>query len=118
MGKMHIDVDVQDNYIRYADFGSRQKSNMAAFWALTTNTPAVYLDTEAKISGVDGDCEMCLGYGMWPDLTQAMGRLDAEDGMPTVACPMCGANANSPKAEDTRRRVSSVEEFADDIEKI
>lgn len=40
-------------------------------------------------------CTTCRGYGLW-----AMGdavpmyRMDAEDGMPTIPCPECGANRN------------------------
>ena len=39
-------------------------------------------------------CQTCFGYGIWFNLTAPMGRMDASDGMPTVACPECGANAN------------------------
>ena len=39
-------------------------------------------------------CEHCYGCGLWPDSSAPMGPMDASDGMPTIACPECGANAN------------------------
>ena len=36
-------------------------------------------------------CGTCWGHGLWPDRTAPMGPIDASDGMPTVACPECGA---------------------------
>lgn len=43
-------------------------------------------------------CETCSGYGLWTcgDATP-MGPMDASDGMPTKACPECGANPNPIK---------------------
>ena len=37
----------------------------------------------------------CYGFGLWAigDATP-MGPMDARDGMPTVKCPTCGADAN------------------------
>lgn len=40
-------------------------------------------------------CDRCLGFGLHAIGSQSpMGPMDAEDGMPTVACPICGANKN------------------------
>ena len=39
-------------------------------------------------------CGTCWGHGLWPDGTAPMGPIDASDGMPTMACPECGANPN------------------------
>lgn len=39
-------------------------------------------------------CKTCMGYGLWRDGTAPMGPMDATDGMPTMACPECGANHN------------------------
>jgi hypothetical protein len=36
-------------------------------------------------------CNTCWGYGMWSDGTAPMGPMDAEDSMPTMPCPECGA---------------------------
>lgn len=43
-------------------------------------------------------CGTCLGWGMWAlgDATP-MGPMDGADGMPTTACPECGANPNPSK---------------------
>jgi len=48
-------------------------------------------------------CKTCYGYGMWAwgDTSQPMGSMDAEDGMPTLPCPECGACKN-PISEDNR----------------
>ena len=44
-------------------------------------------------------CSTCMGFGLWNDDSgQPMGPMDAEDGMPTKACPECGASAN-PRAK-------------------
>lgn len=43
-------------------------------------------------------CGTCYGYGLWGMGDDCpMGGMDAEDGMPTVACPECNANANPVK---------------------
>jgi hypothetical protein len=44
------------------------------------------------------ECGTCNGFGLWAcgDATP-MGRMDASDGMPTKACPECGANPNPIK---------------------
>lgn len=40
-------------------------------------------------------CGTCRGYGLWGMGESApMGASDANDGMPTVPCPECGANYN------------------------
>lgn len=40
-------------------------------------------------------CKTCYGYGMWAwGNYVGMGPLDAKDGMPTVECHECHANAN------------------------
>ena len=43
-------------------------------------------------------CGTCYGWGMWAlgDATP-MGPMDGSDGMPTRACPECGANPNPTK---------------------
>lgn len=42
-------------------------------------------------------CSSCYGYGLWPDGTAPMGPIDASDGMPTIECQECKANANPIK---------------------
>jgi hypothetical protein len=45
-------------------------------------------------------CTVCLGFGMWAIGDRSpMGPMDAEDGMPTIKCPICGANANPLEEE-------------------
>lgn len=39
-------------------------------------------------------CSSCYGYGFWTDGTAPMGPIDASDGVRTIACIECGANAN------------------------
>jgi hypothetical protein len=40
-------------------------------------------------------CKTCRGYGLWYyGDPSPMGPVDASDGMPTIPCPECGANAN------------------------
>jgi len=39
--------------------------------------------------------ECCYGFGLWAIGDACpMGPMDAKDGMPTIACPECGSNAN------------------------
>ena len=39
-----------------------------------------------------------MGYGLWAiGDPSPMGPIDAGDGMPTIPCPTCGANANPIK---------------------
>ena len=48
-------------------------------------------------------CKTCWGYGLWPfGEPVPMGPIDAEDGMPTKACPECGANPNPWKNKVTK----------------
>jgi hypothetical protein len=44
-------------------------------------------------------CTTCYGYGMWAwgNTKQPMGPMDACDGVPTLPCPECGADANPKK---------------------
>lgn len=43
-------------------------------------------------------CNSCEGYGLWSmGDASPMGPMDASDGMPTKACPECGANKNPSK---------------------
>lgn len=43
-------------------------------------------------------CNTCWGYGVWVmGDASPMGPMDASDGMPTKACPECGANPNPIK---------------------
>ena len=38
------------------------------------------------------ECGSCYGFGFWAVGDRVpMGRMDAGDGMPTKACPECGA---------------------------
>ena len=40
-------------------------------------------------------CNACFGYGLHAlGDSCPMGPMDASDGMPTIKCPTCGANAN------------------------
>lgn len=40
-------------------------------------------------------CDKCYGYGLWGVGDACpMGPCDASDGLPTIPCPKCGANAN------------------------
>ena len=40
-------------------------------------------------------CTRCYGYGLWAVGDPVpMGPIDALDGLPTIPCPECGANAN------------------------
>ena len=44
------------------------------------------------------ECKTCLGYGFWVwSHIAPMGRIDAEDGVPTIPCPECKANPNPVK---------------------
>lgn len=52
------------------------------------------MDIINTVSKKTGKCQTCYGHGLWPDGTAPMGPMDASDGMPTVACPDCGANTN------------------------
>ena len=47
-------------------------------------------------------CNTCYGHGLWPDGPAPMGPIDASDGMPTIACPECGANRNPMKRKVTK----------------
>lgn len=48
-------------------------------------------------------CKTCWGYGLhYLGEHTPMGRLDALDGMPTQACPECGANPNSIKQKGSK----------------
>ena len=56
---------------------------------------AQYPGLFVPIERVQSDCKTCYGYGMWDDDSgQPMGPLDGIDGLPTRACPECGANQN------------------------
>ena len=48
-------------------------------------------------------CSKCYGYGMWTDGTAPMGPMDAGDGLSTIACPECGANANPESQREIGR---------------
>ena len=40
-------------------------------------------------------CKTCYGLGLWAmGDPSPMGPMDGKDGMPTIACPECGANKN------------------------
>ena len=44
------------------------------------------------------ECKTCKGHGLWATgKPLPMGPIDAGDGMPTIPCPECGANANPRK---------------------
>lgn len=43
----------------------------------------------------ENQCTTCYGYGLWAmGDPSPMGPLDASGGMPTISCPVCGADAN------------------------
>ena len=45
-------------------------------------------------------CPICLGFGLWAfGRMTAMGLMDAEEGFPTVECPVCKSNIN-PETEE------------------
>lgn len=45
-------------------------------------------------------CKTCFGFGLWAfGDPSPMGPMDAEDGVPTIPCPECGANANPTKVK-------------------
>lgn len=47
-------------------------------------------------------CGTCRGYGLWAlGDPVPMWRMDAEDGMPSIACPECGANPNPWPDDDS-----------------
>ena len=51
-------------------------------------------------------CKTCFGYGLWGiGEPSPMGRMDAEDGIPTIPCPECKADKNPIKRSkyDTKR---------------
>ena len=49
-------------------------------------------------------CSTCRGYGLWAmGDPSPMGRMDAADGLPTLECPECKANANPVKSENPHR---------------
>ena len=50
--------------------------------------------SRANPNPIKKKCGTCWGNGLWPDGTAPMGPMDASDGMPTIACPECGANPN------------------------
>jgi hypothetical protein len=48
-------------------------------------------------------CKVCLGFGLHAmGQSSVMGPIDAEDGMPTVACGYCGASANPVQTVTTK----------------
>jgi hypothetical protein len=55
------------------------------------------MDIVNKVKTMPRNCKTCYGCGLWPDGTAPMGPMDASDGMPTIACPECGANPNPSK---------------------
>lgn len=59
--------------------------------------------------GLKMKCKTCNGYGFHSmgDCTP-MGRIDASDGYPTVACPECGANPNPIKKTNTNILKSKI----------
>lgn len=50
---------------------------------------------DCKCIAVVSQCKTCMGHGLWDDDTESpMGPIDCGDGLPTKACPECGANHN------------------------
>jgi hypothetical protein len=48
--------------------------------------------------GKEKKCNTCEGFGLWGMGDPCpIGPMDASDGMPTIACPECGANKNPIK---------------------
>jgi hypothetical protein len=68
--------------------------------------PIVSVDDLKKrcLEVIKGKCDTCFGFGLWPDGTAPMGPMDAEDGMPTIACLKCGANKNPIKDKKGRKK--------------
>jgi len=59
------------------------------------------LKTTSKTSKQAVSCTSCYGYGLHAmGDPSPMGPMDAADGMPTIACPTCGSNANPFKTHD------------------
>jgi len=65
-------------------------------------------------------CSSCYGYGLWPDGTAPMGPIDASDGMGTIPCPSCKADANPTKKiwvskeigeKELRNRISELKKI-------
>jgi hypothetical protein len=47
----------------------------------------------------------CYGFGLWAwGVPSPMGSMDARDGMPTIKCPVCGANKNPRKLEPKKKK--------------
>jgi len=56
------------------------------------------INKPVKKNKTPNTCKTCLGYGLWGmGNASPMGPMDASDGMPTKACPECGANPNPIK---------------------
>lgn len=50
-------------------------------------------------------CKTCKGFGFWAVGRYApIGRIDAEEGMPTLPCPECGANRNETDLQKELRK--------------
>lgn len=68
-------------------------------------------------------CKSCYGHGFWAwgDICP-VGQIDAEDGVPTIKCPECGADTNplEPDEEDdnviieSKKRYEQIEKLFDD----
>ena len=71
---------------------SKKKGGMKI--VIPDNVAQQLIDIINKVPKKTAKCATCYGHGLWPDGTAPMGPMDASDGMPTIACPECGANRN------------------------
>lgn len=56
-------------------------------------------------------CQTCYGYGLWAVGDPVpMGPIDAMDGLPTISCPECGANAKPVDELLTAQKTRSDDE--------
>ena len=53
-----------------------------------------------RLNYIVSECDACSGFGLWAMGDPApMGPVDASEGLPTIPCPECGANANPQKEQ-------------------
>jgi hypothetical protein len=54
-------------------------------------------------------CNSCYGYGFWSFGTiQPIGPIDASEGIPTIECPECHANANPSNTPEAKQRYQKI----------
>ena len=90
------------------DLTETQKTKIAKYWQEVLAMTKEY--------GMAKKCKTCLGHGLWFDGSGApVGPMDAEDGIPTIPCPECGANTN-PTGKVKSKGVTE-DDFIKDITK-